>query len=68
MKHTGFGGHNAAVLVGIVSWGHGTCDLKYPSVFVNVAKYREWIINNTDCKVFGGLISCPNYYEDQYDM
>ena len=67
MKRHDFGGHDTAVLVGIVSWGVEGCFTEYPSVFTNVAKYSEWIISNTDCKVFDGLINCPNYYDDIYD-
>ena len=52
---------NSAVLVGISSWAEKDCVTKAPVVFTNVAKYSQWIINNTDCKNIGGFIACPNY-------
>ena len=51
---------NKAILVGIVSWGE-KCETKKPDVFANVAKYSQWIIENTDCKKIGGFIACPNH-------
>lgn len=39
----GYGRAGEMVLVGIVSWGAGCTQKKYPGVYVNVAKYRGWI-------------------------
>ena len=55
---------NRAILVGITSWGEDVCETKYPLLFTNVAKYSQWIIENTDCKNIGGFIACPNYNGD----
>ena len=37
------GAGGAALLAGIASWGHATCDPTYPSVFTRIGNYYNWI-------------------------
>lgn len=46
----GFGKTGTPALVGVISWGAGCAQRKYPGVYVNVARYRGWI---------GGTIGKP---------
>lgn len=39
----GFSKTGTTELVGVTSWGAGCTVRKYPGVYVNVAKYRDWI-------------------------
>ncbi|XP_069106986.1 chymotrypsin-1-like [Argopecten irradians] len=32
-------------LVGITSWGHRSCSVKYPNVYTRVSPYRDWIMS-----------------------
>ena len=38
---------DAYILVGLTSWGSSTCDVSYPSVYVQVSYYCDWIYANT---------------------
>ncbi len=39
----GFGTEGERRLVGVTSWGAGCAQKRYPGVYVNVIKYRDWI-------------------------